>query len=133
MAAVDEKLDLNRVTEQYFAAWEARDPDRIVALHTDDTRFEIHTNGEPVVGRDAVRATFAGLFEQWPGFRFESHRVLLGDRHWVLDWTLISDTGASGEVRFDCLDVVEVSADGLVARKDTFIDAAQLQAAMAAS
>lgn len=36
----------------------------------------------------------------------------------------------SGEIRFDCLDVVNVSSDGLVARKDTFIDMVQLQASM---
>ena len=53
--------------------------------------------------------------------------MLYGEDHWILDWALIS-----GDIRFDCLDVVNVSPDGLVARKDTFIDAAQLQAAMGA-
>mgnify|MGYP003456177778 CR=1 FL=1 len=39
-----------------FAAWEARDPDRIAALHSADTQFQIHTAGsEPVIGRDHVR------------------------------------------------------------------------------
>ena len=118
-------LDLNAISECYFAAWAARDPDAIVALHTDDTRFWTHLGGEPVVGRDAVRATFAEIFEQFPGFAFEAYRVLYGDNHWVLDWALIS-----GDIRFDCLDVVDVSPDGLVSGKNTFIDAAQLQAAM---
>ncbi len=118
-------LDLKAISERYFAAWAARDPDAIIALHTDDTRFWTHLGGEPVVGREAVRATFAEIFEQFPGFSFETYRVLYGDNHWVLDWALIS-----GDIRFDCLDVVDVSPDGLVARKDTFIDAAQLQAAM---
>ena len=120
--------ELQAVSEQYFAAWADRDPDAIVALHTPDTRFWTHLGGDPVVGRDAVRATFAELFDQFPGFSFETYRVLYGDDHWVLDWALIS-----GDVRFDCLDVVEVSADGLVARKDTFVDAVQLQAAVGAS
>ena len=118
-------LDLNAISECYFAAWAARDPDAIVALHTDDTRFWTHLSGEPVIGRDAVRATFAEIFEQFPGFAFEAYRVLYRDNHGVLDWALIS-----GDIRFDCLDVVDVSPDGLVSRKDTFIDAAQLQAAM---
>ena len=83
--------------------------------------------GAPVVGRDAVRATFAGIFEQFPEFSFETYRVLYGDDHWILDWALIS-----GDIRFDCLDVVNVSPDGLVVRKDTFIDSAQLQATMGA-
>jgi ketosteroid isomerase-like protein len=118
-------LDLKAVSERYFAAWAARDPDAIVSLHTPDTRFWTHLGGEPVIGNAAVRATFAKLFEQFPEFSFEVYRVLYGDDHWVLDWALIS-----GDIRFDCLDVVEVSPDGLVARKDTFVDAVQLQTAV---
>lgn len=119
-------VDLKAISERYFAAWADRDPDAIVALHTDDTRFWTHLGGEPVVGRDAVRATFADLFEAFPAFDFEVYRVLYGTDHWVLDWALIS-----GDIRFDCVDVVVVSPDGLVARKDTFVDAVQMQAALA--
>ncbi len=118
-------LDLKAISERYFAAWEARDPDRIVALHTDDTTFWSHLGTVPVAGRDAVRATFAGLFDAFPEFSFETYRVLYGEDHWVLDWALIS-----GDIRFDCLDVVVVSPDGLVARKDTFVDMVQMQAAL---
>ena len=110
-------VDLKAISQRYFAAWADRDPDAIVALHTDDTRFWTHLGNEAVVGRDAVRATFAELFE--------TYRVLYGEDHWVLDWALIS-----GDIRFDCLDVVVVSPDGLVARKDTFVDSVQLQAAI---
>ena len=118
-------VDLKAISERYFAAWADRDPDAIVALHTDDTRFWTHLGSEAVVGRDAVRATFAELFDTFPDFSFETYRVLYGEDHWVLDWALIS-----GDIRFDCLDVVMVSPDGLVARKDTFVDSVQLQAAI---
>lgn len=118
--------DLKSLSERYFAAWAARDPNAIAALHTADTRFWTHTGAEAVNGRDAVRATFAGIFEQFPDFSFETYRVLYGEDHWVLDWALIN-----GDLRFDCLDVVTVSPDGLVSRKDTFIDSVQLQAALA--
>lgn len=87
----------------------------------------MHLGGEAVVGRDAVRAAFAGIFEQFPDLTWETYRVLYCDDHWILDWALIS-----GAVRFDCLDVVNVSPDGLVTRKDTFVDAVQLQAALGA-
>jgi ketosteroid isomerase-like protein len=120
-------VDLTAVSERYFAAWARRDPDAILALHTEDTRFWTHVGSDPVVGRDAVHATFSQLFETFPDFSFETYRVLYGDDHWVLDWALIS-----GDIRFDCLDVVVVSPDGLVARKDTFVDSAQLQAALGA-
>jgi ketosteroid isomerase-like protein len=116
---------LKTISERYFAAWAAHDPDAIAALHTADTQFWMHMGGEPVVGRDAVRATFAEIFEQFPELTWETYRVLYGEGHWILDWALISR-----DIRFDCLDIVNVSLDGLVARKDTFVDAMQLQAAL---
>jgi ketosteroid isomerase-like protein len=118
-------LDLTGISERYFAAWATRDPDAIVALHTDDTRFWMHLGAPPVHGREAVRAAFAEIFEQFPDLTWETYRVLYGEDHWILDWALIS-----GDIRFDCLDVVNVSPDGLVVRKDTFVDAMQLQAAL---
>lgn len=110
-------VDLKALSERYFAAWAARDPNAIVALHTDDTHFWSHRGTGPVVGRDAVRAAFAEVIELFPEFSFDINRVLYGTDHWVLDWALIN-----GDIRFDCLDVVVVSSDGLVARKDTFVD-----------
>jgi uncharacterized protein (TIGR02246 family) len=129
--ATTEALDLEKISERYFAAWEARDPDAIVELHTEDTQFWSRLGAEPVKGRDQVRATFADLFERFPEFSFEAYRVLYGPDFWVLDWALsFRPEGSKETARFDCLDVVNVSSDGLVARKDTFIDMVQAQAAM---
>jgi ketosteroid isomerase-like protein len=111
------------VAERYFAAWAAHDAAAIAALHAPDTQFWLHTGGDPIVGRTAVRDAFAELFVQFPDFTWQTHRVLYGADHWILDWALIS-----GEVRLDCLDVVTVRPTGLVARKDTFVDAAHLAA-----
>lgn len=116
---------MKALSERYFAAWTDRDPDAIAELHTEDTRFWTHLGTEPAVGRDAAREAFAGVFRQFPDFSFEINRVLYGEAHWVLDWVLIS-----GDVRFDCLDVVVVSPEGLVARKDSFIDSAQMMASI---
>jgi uncharacterized protein (TIGR02246 family) len=125
-------LDPQAISARYFAAWEANDPEAIVALHTDDTRFWSHLGTEPVTGREAVRATFAELFERFPEFAFETYRVLYGADFWVLDWALVfRPAGAAETRRFDCLDVVNLSPEGLVARKDTFVDMVQLQAALA--
>jgi uncharacterized protein (TIGR02246 family) len=129
--ATKEALDLEAISARYFAAWEARDPEAIVSLHTDDTRFWTHLGTEPVTGREAVRTTFAELFERFPEFGFETHRVLYGPDFWVLDWALtFKPEGGEERAKFDCLDVVNISADGLVALKDTFVDMVQLQAAL---
>jgi uncharacterized protein (TIGR02246 family) len=122
--------DVRQISTRYFAAWEARDPDAIVALHTEETQFQAHAGGEPVKGREAVREEFAQVFERFPRFEVETHRVLYGDAYWVLDWTLSFQPDGEARRGFRCLDVVEVSTDGLVSRKDTFFDLIQLQAAL---
>ncbi len=124
-------LDLSAIATQYFAAWAAHDPDAIVALHTPDSTFQAHGRGAEVRGRDALRQEFAHVFELYPGFGFEERRVLFGNGHWVLDWTLTFQRPGEELRRVHCLDVVEVASDGLVARKDTFFDFAELKAAFA--
>lgn len=120
---------LETIAQRYFAAWTHRDPDEIAALHTARTSFCTHMGAPPVVGRAAVRDAFAEVFEQFPDFAFDVerdiHRVLYGQRHWVLDWTLVS-----GDVRIDCLDIVEVAGDGGITRKDTYLDAVQMNIAL---
>lgn len=123
-------MSMQPTAERYFAAWARRDPDAIARLHTEDSRFWAHTGGAPVVGREAVQATFAGIFELFPEFGFETYRVLYGPDFWVLDWALTARVDGR-PVRFDALDVVTVSPEGLVVRKDTFVDQAQLDAALA--
>ena len=131
-ATAPQVLDVKQISETYFAGWEARDPDAIAALHTEDTMFWSHYAGAPVRGRAAVRATFAGLFETFEDFGFETYRVVLGDDHWVLDWALTARVDGT-PVRFDCIDLVMLSPEGLVTRKDTFIDASQIPAALLAA
>jgi hypothetical protein len=128
-APAEATLDLEAIAERYFAAWAQRDPDAIVELHTEDTQFRMRLDAEPTRGRQAVRDTFAGIFEMFPEYGFDPYRVLYGPGFWVLDWALTARLGGRA-VRFDALDVVTVSPEGLVARKDTFVDYLQMQAAL---
>lgn len=98
-------------------------------MHTPDSQWQAHGLRAAVRGREVLREEFAQVFVRYPGFDFETHRVLFGEGHWVLDWTLTFQPPGQDRRRIHCLDVVEVAADGLVARKDTFYDFAQLKAA----
>jgi hypothetical protein len=125
-APADRDLDLEEIAGRYFAAWEARDPDRIAALHSEDTRFHLHVSPDAAVGRDAVHEAFAGIFALYPDFSFVTHRVLYGPRHWTLDWTMIA-----GDIRLHMFDIVEVTDDGLVRDKQTYVDVDQFNALVA--
>ena len=129
--------DVRALFDTYAATFASHDVDAIVALHSPGTQFWLHNGEQPIHGRSAVRDTFAAMFAQWPEMGFDIYRVIVGDRHWVLDWALTAvltdPDGNRRPIRFDCLDVVTLDDNGLVERKDTFIDLPQAQTALTAA
>ena len=103
--------DVENLAMRYGTAWAARDLDAIMALHTGDTVFHLHGDAAPAEGSAATRAAFAAALDQWPDLRFERKRVHIG---------------AGREIACDGVDVFSVR-DGLVARKDTYLDWAAVQ------
>lgn len=108
----------------YGQAWAQHDPDAIVAMHTADTVFHQHGIGEPAVGNDAVRQAITDVFAQAPDLAFAPGRMHFGEDHFVVEYEM---SGSAGGRSFACdgVDVFTVR-DGLVARKDTYVDLAGL-------
>ena len=118
---------------RYGTAWAGRDLDAIMAMHTDDTVFHLHGGDEPAIGRAATREAFSAALAEWPDIRFERKRVHIGAGHFVSEYTMSATTTEGQLLVCDGVDVFTVN-DGLVARKDTYLDwpALQQQQAMAA-
>jgi steroid delta-isomerase-like uncharacterized protein len=114
--------------QRYTDAWASRDPDKIVALHTDDTTFHAHAGQDAAHGKSAVRQAFSDLFTQFPDLAFAPVSLRTGDDFWVAEWK-VSGTLAGTDTRaeVDLVDVVTVE-DGLVKSKDSYIDAVSMQA-----
>lgn len=119
-------MSLSELFERYDDAWARKDLEAIVSLHSEDGVFHLHAAGEPATGREAVRATFAAVLEQYPDLRFERRDVRFGHDFIVFEYVMHT-RGAS----IDAIDLFVV-AEGLVARKDTYLDAAALAAFEAA-
>ncbi len=113
-------LSIEELAGQYHQGWVDRDPDVIVALHTDDTTFHMHGVANPAVGRGPVRDLVASLLTLVPDLHFEAKRVYLGTDHIVFEYDMSGTTGGTSFV-CDGADVIAVK-DGLVARKDTYLD-----------
>ena len=94
-------------------------------MHTEDTVFHLHGISEPATGLAAAREAFAATFAQSPDLRFDKTRVYIGDEHFVSEYRM---SGSSEGKPFACegVDVIAVS-DGLIARKDTYLDWAAMQ------
>jgi ketosteroid isomerase-like protein len=117
--------DVQDLAVRYGAAWAARDVDAIMALHTRDTVFHLHGGGEPAVGWDATRDAFAKAIEDFPDLSFERKRLHIGAGHFVSEYEM-SATQGGREIVCDGVDVFTVE-DGLVARKDSYLDWAAVQ------
>jgi steroid delta-isomerase-like uncharacterized protein len=119
--------------DRYSEAWGSRDPDEIVALHTEDTEFQLHMGQERAIGKAAVRETFAGLFEQIPDLAFEQRWLRTGADFWAVEWRITGTAaGLGAPIDATLADVVTVE-DGLVKTKDSYVDAVTLQAQLGAA
>src|SRR5687768_11223428 len=102
------------VIRRFNEAFNAHDVDAVMALMTEDCRFENTSpapDGERYEGQAAVRAFWERLFAGAPGAHFEEEEVVaMGDRcvvRWRYDW-------GAGHVRG--IDLFRVR-DGKVAEK----------------
>ena len=119
---------MDDLIQRYTNAWASHDPDAIVALHTEDTRFHAHIGQEPAVGKMAVRQTFAELFAQFPDLAFEQVSLKTTADFWAVEWKMSGTlAGTDHTFEVDLVDLITVE-DGLVKSKDSYIDAVSMQA-----
>lgn len=125
---------LEALFRRYHASWESRNPDLIASLHSEETIFWVHNGSEPIKGREALRQHCIRLFAAFD-FTLEMSRLLYGNDHWVLEWTMVAALaeadGTPFTARVEMLDVVTVNAAGQVVRKDVFVNGRQYQEAFA--
>jgi ketosteroid isomerase-like protein len=122
-------VNIKTVAEKYFQAWEARDLDAIMALHSADTIVHSYTGREPATGLVAVRAQFAATFQMAPDVLFKAWDMRFGDDFWVAQMIVSGSRrqpdGASKSFSSNCADVIQVK-HGLITRKDSYVDTVKL-------
>ncbi len=118
-------LSIEELAGQYHRAWADLDVDAIVALHTASSVFHLHGVTDAATGRSSIRQTIVALLGLVPDLHFDAKRAYLGADHLVLEYDMSGTAGGSPFV-CDGADVIEVQ-DGLVARKDTYLDLAAYQ------
>ena len=134
MATHEVASRIDTLADQYLEAWQTHDVDAIVALHTPDSVFTSVATGREAVGRDAVRNAITEIFAVWPDLRFNPVRVYTTPDLIVaesiaettqalplpLGGVVVEPNGR--HVSFAVADILALE-DGLVKRKDSYVDA----------
>ena len=124
---------LEKVIAAYADAWNSRNAEAILAMHTEDSVFENHTSGGTGVGKDAIREILNGIFATFPDIHFDARRTYVRDALVTQEWTASATLAVpytkgsatvqpTGErISWNGVDVIPF-AGNLVARKDVYVD-----------
>jgi ketosteroid isomerase-like protein len=111
---------LMEFAKDYSGAWAVHNPDAIAAMHTDDSVFDLHDVVAPATGRAAIRDLIGALLTIVPDLRFELKRAHFGAEPFVTEYVM-AGTADGKPFRIAGADVFTMR-DGLVGRKDTYLD-----------
>ncbi len=75
--------------EEWLAAFNAGDTDRLLALHADDALWEEVAIGLSARGPDQIRAHLEALFAAVPDIAYEATNVVAADNQAVVEWVVI--------------------------------------------
>lgn len=109
--------------DRFLAAWNARDVDGLMACMAQECAFHASAGpdaeGRKFVGRDAVRASYAALFDTFPmaAWTRGSHAVS-GDTG-LSSWRFVGTNASGQQVDVDGCDIFTFAGD-LIALKDSY-------------
>ncbi|MBB4002104.1 nuclear transport factor 2 family protein [Aurantimonas endophytica] len=122
---VDSDLSARRlaVLDRFMGAWNARDVEGLMACMAQDCAFNASAGpgaeGKRHVGREAVRAAYAGLFDAFPEAAWTNGRhAIMGDTG-LSSWRFVGTSTGGQKVDVDGCDVFAFSGD-LIALKDSY-------------
>jgi mannose-6-phosphate isomerase-like protein (cupin superfamily) len=108
---------------RFMAAWNARDPDALMACMAEDCAFNAsagpEAEGRRFVGRDEVRAAYCGVFETFPqaSWTADSHHVAADTG--LSAWRFVGTDRTGRTVEVQGCDIFRFEGD-LIAVKDSY-------------
>lgn len=117
------------IVQQWIAAWNSHDPDKMLPLFTDDVVYEDVAFGEVSHGKTELRKFVAEEYEGVPDLELKLDRANFQGNHGTIEWTFtgtdkgVFKTGKKFSVRG--VSVIDLR-DGKIARNLDFYDSATL-------
>ena len=109
--------------EAFADAWNRHDVEALMSMMTTDCAFEASAgnfvNGERHQGREAVRAAFAAVFEQYPDAQWRNARHFVAGDRAVSEWTFTGTRKDGTRVEVTGCDLFTLR-DGKIAVKNSY-------------
>jgi steroid delta-isomerase-like uncharacterized protein len=86
-ASSKDKSNDSAVAEQWIAAWNSHNPDKVLPLFTDDLVYEDVAFGEVSHGKTELRKFVADEYEGVPDLELKLVRVDFNGNHGTIEWT----------------------------------------------
>lgn len=126
----EKPVDLNEFATRYAAAWSSQNPDAHNAFYAENGVLQVN-DGEPAVGREAVRATAEAFMTAFPDMKVELVE-LKGEFpdvefHWHWTGTNTGPGGTGAYVDMYGYEAWTLDEDGLITRSLGHYDEAEYQ------
>lgn len=129
--------ELHTALNEYLHAWNDHDLDRVMSRHSPDTVFSLRTGDLRHEGTAAVRARFEHDLAAWPDVHWTPLRRTIAGNVCIVESTMTATAGvpiealgfrmqAGTPVHGTCVDILTVTDDGMITRKDTYLDVTEL-------
>jgi beta-alanine degradation protein BauB len=122
---VDDHLAKRReaVLDRFMAAWNAHDVEALMTCMAEDCAFHgssgPEVQGKRHVGRDAVRAAFAAIFETFPDAQWQGGTHTVSGDQGVSSWRFVAHDREGRKVEVDGCDLFAFDGE-LISLKDSF-------------
>ena len=134
------QAELSQAVQRYADAWASRDADKIAALHSADSVFQLFVEGsQPASGATAILAEFEKILRDNPSYASTVRSINFGNGSVVIEYDINMDPPTAftlGSFRYvpngrpysvPAIDMIWFS-DGLVTAKHTYLDTGVVRA-----
>ena len=115
--------ELFELLDRFADAWNRHDLDALMAMMADDCVFEasagFQVDGRRTEGKQAVRAAFAAVFEQFHDAHWANPRHFIAGQRGVSEWTFTGTHNDGRRVEVNGCDLFTFT-DGKIAIKNSY-------------
>jgi ketosteroid isomerase-like protein len=115
------------VVEELVDAYNAKSPERLLALYRPDACFWDPLHRDGVVGREGISEVIDGLFQSFPDERMSIVTLAADETHAVAELRSAGTTSSGRAFELEFTEVYEVS-DGQIASCRVYIDTGEIPA-----